>query len=184
MATQQSADTLVDGTANKVMTAAERVALAAAAPSSSLTGKKNVADVWRRDFPLIGNPNTMSGGTWTYGGYYGYNSAGATNATYNSVWFFDLEPGTWSFDVHGLKSTNSGINTYEYSFDNSNWNTIAASVDMYQASLAAASAGSVTGVVVAAQTRFYVRVRNAGTKNASSTAYFALVCALHARRTA
>ena len=157
----------------------------APANDAAVAGKKNIADVWRHDWSLIGTPNSMSAGTWTFGGWYGFSTAGSSSAAYNSVWFLDIEPGTWSFDVQYVRTNNSGIITYEYSFDNTNWSTIVANVDHYVAagSVGAGVAG-VTGVVIADQRRIYIRVRSAGTKNASSAAYYALVCAVHARRTA
>lgn len=149
-------------------------------PSEVIATKSNI---WRRDYSLAYTPNSMSSGAWTYGGTYGFCTAGASSAAYNCVWFLDIVPGTWTFEIWTTKTNNSGIVAFEYSLDNSNWTQLGSNVDLYSAANAI-SVTSVAGTVIASPTRFYFRIRSTGTKNASSAAYYFLSGGLFARRTA
>lgn len=153
------------------------------AQQTALDLKQTVSDIWRIDRLLSLTPDTMSTGAWTNSGTSGFNTAGSASAAYNEVWYANIVPGTWTIEVAYLKGNNGGIITYEYSLDGSSWVTIAASVDHYAASQAQGVA-SKTGVVISAASRFYLRVSSAGTKNASSSAYYAVLYNMTLRRTA
>lgn len=150
----------------------------------ALALKRNLADVWRRDINLTFTPNVLSG-TWTFAGTYGYSSSGASATPYTNTWYIDAAPGTWAIEIVCYTSNNSGIHTFDYSIDGgSNWVTIASGVDLYSAGLTEARVVNATGIVLPSTTgRFDLRVNGGGTKNGSSSAYYALTSRAALRRT-
>lgn len=165
----------------------------AATVTTALAAKESITNVdakvakWRHDLIAWLPPNTMSGGTWvqstTVTGY-GYNSLGSASGAYNYVYFATVTPGTWVVNILAYKASTAGIITYEYSTDGgSNWSTIVANQDMYNATVLGflITSGNIT---ISAAGRLDIRVRSTGTKNALSSGYYALTSQISVIRTA
>lgn len=143
---------------------------------------------WVRSILTYFGPNVITGGgAWVTTALptYGYNSQGIGATPHAAIWRVDIAPGTWTLDFLMVKTNNSGHAKIEYSVDGgSNWITVAASVDLYNATTIYGPL-SYTGLVIpAGATRIDIRVSALGTKNASSTNYYNLFNSMTLRRTA
>lgn len=143
-----------------------------------------IVNAWHRAVDGRLPPLSVSPGAWSAVTTYGFNTLGVGTTPCTVEWQADVREGTWRLDVLVFKLNNTGIFDLDYSLDNGGtWTPFATAYDSYAAVTAAVTL-SATGIAVTTETKILVRLVTSGTKNGSSTAYYAAIAALQLLRTA
>lgn len=142
------------------------------------------ADVWYVPIDPLVKPPTNTGWADTYQGEAGapgqlFWTFAISTGTQNdgATWPVVLSAGTWTLQFVHAPGGNRGI--YTFAFDGTTFGTI----DGYNAGSVPQTQGSVAGIAVASSSKMAFSITMA-TKNAASSAYYALVGSIQFIRTA